>query len=138
MDQRVMELRIKQWISVIEEQAKSGMGKGEWCAMHGIDRTSFFRWQKRVRQYLLDKYENQPSRLPSTTASDETDFVEMPSASVSPAGTEGQADLCSGDTAACGRSPSISIRYGDFSIDLGNDVDEGQLSRVLRVIKHAG
>lgn len=138
MDQRVKELRIKQWISIIEEQAKSGMGKGEWCAMHGIDRTSFFRWQKRVREYLLDKCDSQPSRLPSPTASDETGFVEIPSVPVSLMGTESQAGRCSGDTAACGRSPSISIRYGDFSIDLGSDVDEGQLSRVLRVIKHAG
>ena len=49
MDPRVIELRIKKWIPVIEEQAKSGMSKKEWCAMHGINRTSFFRWQKRVR-----------------------------------------------------------------------------------------
>ena len=52
MDPRVMELRIKKWIPVIEEQAKSGMSKKEWCVMHGINRTSFFRWQKRVRKYL--------------------------------------------------------------------------------------
>ncbi len=53
MDPRVMELRIKKWIPVIEEQAKSGMSKKEWCVMHGINRTSFFRWQKRVRKYSL-------------------------------------------------------------------------------------
>lgn len=53
MDPRVMELRIKKWIPVIEDQAKSGMSKKEWCAMHGINRTSFFRWQKRVRSTSL-------------------------------------------------------------------------------------
>lgn len=26
-----MELRIKKWIPVIEEQAKSGMSKEQWC-----------------------------------------------------------------------------------------------------------
>lgn len=138
MDQRIMELRIKQWISVMEAQAKSGINKGEWCALHGIDRTSFFRWQKRIREYLLDKYENPPSQLPSHTASAETGFVELPSASVSLAGTAGQKDRCTGDAAACICSPSISIRYGNFSIDLDNGVDEGQLSKVLRAIKHAG
>ncbi len=138
MDQRVMELRIKQWISVIEEQAKSGISKGEWCAMHGIDRTSFFRWQKRVREYLLDKCENQSSHLPSSTTSGETGFVEIPSASVSLVGAESRTDRCAGDTAACGRPPSISIRYEGFSIDLCGSVDEGELSTVLRAIKHAG
>ena len=65
MDPRVMELRIKQWIPVIEEQAKSGVSKGKWCAMHDIDRTTFFRWQKRVRAYLLDQWQDQSSLLPS-------------------------------------------------------------------------
>lgn len=41
MDIRVMELRIKQWISIIEEQAKSGISKGDWCSMHDIDHTTF-------------------------------------------------------------------------------------------------
>ena len=74
MDTRVMELRIKQWIPIMEEQAKSGISKDEWCTMHGINRTSFFRWQKRVRQYLLDQCENQ---LPPAALSSETDFVEI-------------------------------------------------------------
>ena len=42
MDTRVMELRIKQWIPLIEEQSKSGISKDQWCTMHGINRTSFF------------------------------------------------------------------------------------------------
>ena len=128
MDPRVMELRIKQWIPIIEEQAKSGVSKGEWCTMHGIDRTTFFRWQKRVRAYLLDQWQDQSSLLPSSAQADETSFVEIPSAQTSLVEMPGQADPC---------PPSISIRYGGFSIDLGNGVDEEQLSTVLRVIKHA-
>jgi len=54
MDPRVMELRIKQWIPIIEEQSKSGLNKTKWFVMHDVDRTTFFRWQKRVRAYLLD------------------------------------------------------------------------------------
>ena len=138
MDQRVMELRIEQWISVIEEQAKSGMGKGEWCAMHGIDRTSFFRWQKRVREYLLDRRENRPLQPPQPTAANETGFVELPSVPATLEGEAGQAGRCAGDAAACSRPPAISIRYGGFSIDLDDSVDEGQLSKVLRAIKYAG
>lgn len=136
MDQRVMELRIKQWTSLIEEQAKSGMKKGEWCAMHGIDRTTFFRWQKRIRKYLLDKYESQPSQLPSPTAG-ETVFVEIPAVPAAFVEAQDRANQCTGDTAACGSPTSISIRYGDFSIDLCGSVDGGQLTTVLRAIKHA-
>ena len=136
MDPRVMELRIKKWIPVIEEQAKSGMTKNEWCAMHGIERTSFFRWQKRVREYLLDQCEAHPSQLPSSIPSNnEISFVELPTIQDPPAGTAGR--RCGGTVQACGDPLSISIRYGDFSIDLNGGVDEKQLSMVLRVLRHA-
>ena len=136
MDPRVMELRIKKWIPVIEEQAKSGMSKEEWCAMHGINRTSFFRWQKRVREYLLDQCEAQPSQHPSSVLSNnEVCFVELPSTQDSSAEMAGQ--RCGETIRACGTGPSISIRCGGFSIDFNDGVDEKQLSMVLRVLKYA-
>ena len=78
MDKRIMELRIKQWITIIEEQGKSGLNKAEWCTLHGVDRTTFFRWQKRVRAYLLNQWEDQPPLIPSSAQTDETGFVEFP------------------------------------------------------------
>lgn len=136
MDPRVMELRIKKWIPVIEEQAKSGMSKEEWCVMHGINRTSFFRWQKRVREYLLDHCEAQPSQRPSSIPSNhEVGFVELPSTQDSPAGIAGQP--CVKTIQDCGDHPSISIRCGGLSIDFNDGVDEKQLSMVLRVLNYA-
>ena len=135
MDPRVMELRIKQWIPIIEEQAKSGLSKTEWCFMHGVDRTTFFRWQKRVRAYLLDQWRDQPPLLPSSPQTDEAGFVEIPSAQVSPVEMPGRAGRCTESAAACACLPSINIRCGDFSIDLNNGVDGEQLSKVLRAIK---
>lgn len=136
MDSRVMELRIKKWIPLIEEQARSGMTKDEWCAMHGIERTSFFRWQKRVREYLLAQCEAQSPQLPSSVPSNnnEVSFVELSSTQCSPAGMEEQQRQET--IQACG-APSISIRYGGFSIDLNDSVEEKQLSMVLKVLKHA-
>ena len=136
MDPRVMELRIKKWIPVIEEQAKSGMSKEEWCVMHGINRTSFFRWQKRVREYLLDQCEAQPPQPPSSVPSNhEVCFVELPSAQDSPAEMAGQ--QCGETIRACGTCPSISIRCGGLSIDFYGGVDEKQLTAVLGVLKYA-
>ncbi len=137
MEPRVMELRIKKWIPLIEEQAKSGMTKNEWCATHGIERTTFFRWQKRVRAYFLDQCETHTSQLPSSIPSNnEVSFVELPSAQDFPVGMSGR--QCGGTILPCAAPPSISIRYRGFSIDLNGGVDEKQLSMVLRVLKYAG
>lgn len=137
MDKRIMELRIKQWITIIEEQGKSGLNKAEWCTLHGVDRTTFFRWQKRVRAYLLNQWEDQPPLIPSSAQTDETGFVEISSAQVPLMEMAEPADQCAGKQTACSCPPSINIRYRDFSIDLSNGVDGEQLSRVLRAIKHA-
>lgn len=135
MDPRVMELRIKKWIPVMEEQAKSGMTKNEWCAMHGIERTSFFRWQKRVRAYLLEQCGTQPSELPEPIPSNnEVNFVEISPIHGPLVGTP--ARRCVETVQTGGVSPSISIRYGGFSIDLNGSVDERQLSTVMRVLKN--
>ena len=131
-----MELRIKKWIPVIEEQAKSGMSKEAWCAMHGINRTSFFRWQKRVREYFLDQCEAQPSHHPSSVSSNnEVCFVELPSVQDFSAEMVEQRYEETGQ--ACGVRPSISIRCGGFSIDFNDGVDVKQLSVVLRGLKYA-
>ncbi len=31
MDAKVMEIRLKKWMPIFEEQAKSGLSKNAWC-----------------------------------------------------------------------------------------------------------
>ncbi len=80
MDPRVMELRIRQWIPVLEEQARSGLTKDEWCIINKISRGSFFRWQRRVRSYLLEHGENAGQLQAEGVNEQTTDeyFVELP------------------------------------------------------------
>ena len=80
MDPRVMELRIKQWISVFKEQANSGMNKNERCILNGINKTSFYRWQKRVRTYLPEQQGSEEATVSVLTQNADTaGFVELPS-----------------------------------------------------------
>ena len=58
MDSKVMELRLKQWIPIFEQQSKSGLNKQEWCKLNNINRSVFFKWQGILREYLLEKNEN--------------------------------------------------------------------------------
>jgi uncharacterized protein YodC (DUF2158 family) len=41
LDSKIMELRLKQWIPIFDEQAKSGMTKEEWCKQNGVKRSAF-------------------------------------------------------------------------------------------------
>jgi hypothetical protein len=87
MDPKILELRIQKWIPLIQEQANSGLNKKEWCSLHGIERTSFFRWQKRVRSYLLEQQSLGGTELPVLKQDrDDENFVELPTTQVTLAG----------------------------------------------------
>lgn len=141
MDPKVMELRIRQWISVFEEQAKSGLTKDEWCIINGINRGSFFRWQRRVRSYLLEHGGTGSDghlQISGTTPPKDTDneyFVELPCPQAAIPGIAALRNLhddIPDDTA------HVSIRYGGFSVRVDGMVDEEQLTAVLRAIKNVG
>ena len=136
MDQKVMEFRIRQWLPVFEEQARSGLNKDEWCIMNGISRGSFFRWQKRARSYLLEHGES----LGQTQVSAEKEpteagcFVELSCSQVPGPGISALRHLHDDFPE---ESVPISIHYGGFSIHVDGEVDERQLTAVLRAMKNA-
>ena len=136
MDPRVMELRIRQWIPVFEEQAKSGLNKDEWCIINGINRGSFFRWQRRVRSYLLEHGEGvaQLSAPPINEQAENEYFVELPLAQ---AALPGMAALRNLHDDVIDEAAPISIRYGEFVVNVNDEVDERQLAAVLRALKNA-
>lgn len=125
MDANVMELRLKQWLPIFEEQAKSGLNKQDWCARNGIKRGEFFKWQRECRAYLLNK----KSSIPATT---ETSFVEIccshESAEI--------IDNLSNPVETLNKS-SISITKNGFTITLNDVIDESNLSKVLRAVCNA-
>ena len=133
MDSKVMELRLKQWMPIFEEQAKSGLNKQDWCRLNDVKRAVFFKWQRELRKYLLEKNENKLQAQFSTELAVHTapEFIEL-----APASSSAQSNLKD----SCVRSrdithvSSISIRCGEFSIDLNDDVDELLLSKVLKVM----
>ncbi|MCR5650034.1 MAG: hypothetical protein K6F86_02495 [Lachnospiraceae bacterium] len=87
MDLSVIELRLQQWKPIFEAQAKSGLGKNEWCKKNGICRWEFYRRQRELRQYLLrERFPEGESEAETTdlSAVPET-FVELPMVSKVPA-----------------------------------------------------
>lgn len=138
MDPRVMELRIRQWIPVFEEQAKSGLNKDEWCILNGINRGSFFRWQRRMRSYLLEhgetgSTEQQLQISGVNPAKDHDCFVELPCPQ---AAVPGMASLRNRHDDISDDAASIRISYGGFSVHIDRIFDEVQLTAVLRSIKN--
>ena len=136
MDASVMDIRIRKWIALLEEQAKSGMSKNDWCAVNGIERTSFFRWQRRVRSYLLE-HRDETGWLQAPAVDKQLEqggFVELPhsqmnKSAIAPSGHK-QDEMSQENHPLC-------VFYGGFSVQISGAVDERQLTTVLRAMRHA-
>lgn len=133
MDSKIMELRLKQWIPIFEEQAKSGLSKQEWCRQNDVHRVTFFKWQREFRNYLLEKNENKLQNLFSTEhlLYKAPDFVEL-----TPTTSLVHSRLNDSNVGLSDITPTSSIRIkcGEFSIELNEDVNELFLSKILKVI----
>ena len=133
MDSKIMELRLKQWIPILEQQAKSGLNKLEWCRQNQVSRVAFFKWQKEFRTYLLEKNENMFQEQQSTELATQTGskFVEI--TPVTSSVRSSQNVSCNSSTNFTPTAP-ISIRFGKFSIDVNNDANELLISKVLKAM----
>lgn len=133
MDSKVMELRLKRWIPLFEEQARSGLNKQEWCRQNQVNRAAFFKWQRELREYLLEKNGNlvQSQQSKELTAQTLSRFVEL-----APVSSLVQSSLNNNFVSSRDIAPTapISIRCGKFSIDLNNDANELLISKVLKAI----
>jgi len=134
MDSKVMELRIKQWIPVFEEQVRSGLSKDEWCQLHSINKSSFYRWQKRVRLYLLEHDGASQQHDPvNNEKTDGPSFVELSAAPISIPRSTALGDLYNNPG---GTGSPLCIHYREFTVGITGMVDEKQLSSVLRALKY--
>ena len=142
MDKSTMDVRMRQWADLLEKQMQSGLSKQEWCEQNGISRQKFFRWQRKIRSFVLQETEQGNDRsLPVKQMADANPgngFAEiLPAARSSTVVTRAidpSLSACPSRTAV----HSIDIRYGNFTVSLQGTVDEAALISVLRAVSHAG
>ena len=128
MDAKVMEIRLKKWMPIFEEQAKSGLSKNAWCERNGIRKWEFYERQRECRRYLVkkDKDLKDVSEVISLILS----FVELPAetgAAVSP----------DKESVTQGSSGNIEVTCGKFGVSITGEANERMLAMVIREIYHA-
>ena len=128
MDTRVMEIRLKKWMPIFEEHAKSGLSKNAWCERNGIRKWEFYERQRECRRYLLEK--DKDLKDVSEVTSLIPSFVELPAetgAAVSP----------DKESVTQGSSGNIEVTCGKFGVKITGEVNERMLAMVIREIYHA-
>lgn len=108
------QIRLANWLPIIQECRSSGMTVKAWCSQNNINEKQFYYWQRRIRKEAANE-------LQLTVAKNSGPFVELAPPAEVPA-----------DTAA-----DIILHVGNFQLDIRNSASPALLEHLLRVVSHA-
>ena len=111
MEKRAMAVREEQRRQTIAAAKQSGQPIKVWCAEHGVPLSSFYKWQRKMRDSLLAEEKA------------EIQFQEL----------EVPQNICGTAT-----SDRILLHIQDILVELPAGVSAEQISAVIRGIRHAG
>lgn len=109
MEKQALAVREQQWYQTITTAKQSGQSIKSWCAENGVPLSSFYSWQRKMRNALLQQESVQFEELPS----------HLPKKAAAP-------------------SARIILHIQDISVELPADLPSSQLSEIIRGIRNAG
>lgn len=130
MDACTKEVRLKYWNDIILQcQARpAGQSASQWLKENGICESSYYLWQKRIRQNTFEQMNNSKN-LPVITEESPVSFTEI---SIPVSGSNSLHE----DTPALSK-PVAVLKSERFSITFSNDISEALLSGILKEVLHA-
>ena len=106
-------VRAQKWAEILRDRQSSGQSNNAYCAEHGINIKTFYYWQTKLRR--------QAAGILNVSSSCQT-FAPVESHPIVPLNF-------SGSTA-----PEITIRKGDFAIELSGNTSPAVLETLLTVL----
>lgn len=113
LDQIVKNVRIRQWMEMIQQQKNSGLGVTAWCNEKGLSKNAFYYRQRKVRLALGNKI---------------GDFVEIPLIDKS------HRTLLPIKVEEISHNKGFSISTDKFTMNLHSDISEELLSMIVRTL----
>lgn len=110
----VQDVRLQEWVNLIQDQKASGLSVRAWCRENDIGQGRYYYWLNKLRKAAIKQF---PEELNETT------FVPIEVPSVIPNENNRNA------------SSAITIRKEDISIELGRDTPLGTITAILEVLQ---
>lgn len=98
-------MKIQKWLSIFNEAKNSGMPQSQWAEQHGISKSTYWYWHKKIGDQLA-----------SDLVQSEPVFHEL----IPPETVHSS-------------SPAV-IRKGGFSIEINDDISDHFLKRILKAV----
>lgn len=149
MEKNEAMIKLRRWTRIVEAANASNLSRSEWCKKMGITQNTFYYWQRRVRNYILNQVHDQNRSAENTSLSDDVsepsenkpDFFEIVIPESSAVSDPLSDPDCIVPASPDNSSPAsgdgcITIRCGSFSIDVSEGFSKSTFQSVLEVLAH--
>ncbi|MCR4781534.1 MAG: hypothetical protein K5851_02115 [Lachnospiraceae bacterium] len=127
----------EEWRQIILDAKRSGMSDFEYCKMHGITPSAFYRAVKRMRRIACAATPT-PSNTTIVPVHDahevvQVNFNELPLEENTKLSAKEKTMTC--DTFNNSFAATIRLVVGGSTLELTNEADPGMVSSLIRVLK---
>ena len=115
ISQLAQQVRIEQWMQIIDDRIQSGLTINDYCNLHNISRNQYFYWLRRVRKNAIQQ---------------SPQFAELPA----------PAEPCASINDELSNSafiPTLAIRIGGAVIEVNDSTSSTLIQRVAEVLSNA-
>ena len=135
MEAIAMTVREQGWLQTIQKAARSGQSIKDWCKQNGIAESTFYRWKQRLRERALARLWPETAEITQAknpAAANVPMFARLSYSDTPERVSDIQVQMHD-------RRPSTSlrIRNGELTLELGAELCEEDLSKVLRAVRNA-
>ena len=134
MDERAMSIREQGWLETVQSVARSGQTTKEWCEQNVEAESTFYRWKHRLCEKALVQLWPETAEL--TPAEKQATAPVPVFAQLSCREDPNTTDILARIHNQCS-SPLLRIRSGALTLELGPELSEEDLSKVLRAVRNA-
>ena len=136
MDRSTYEIRLGHWAQVVQAANARPQNQllKDWLAENDISKDQYYYWQRKVRNEIYNRLQEDNELPTPSTLDTDVSFVELPV----PKQPAAQPTVCqTGKELVAMRTPAALIQAGNISIALSNDISETLLLRILREVSRA-
>jgi len=113
MDKTTQDIRMAQWMSIINQCQRSGMTVKAWCMDNSVNEKSYFYWQRKIRKQTIQNLQ------PTTPAA--LQLVEVPFRNITPST----------------QAADITLRVGNCTLEIQNTASASLVESLIKVLSHA-
>ena len=134
MDKITHEVRLANWVNIVEQcQARpEGQTIKQWCKEAGIEESTYFYWQRRVRRHAAEIMKDALPALSESTSSDVA-FAEIKLPY-----SMHETQVSNDSEISFPFQPDVLIRKGAVMIGISNNASDRLLDRIMQEVTHAG